>query len=83
MLFRSDTDRVEHFLYINADLGLMSDWIGTYKTFDQAMKRTNANSLFNLKLFLSRLESDQVYARLQANHQDELSTWDSRLKNLK
>ena len=78
-----DTDRVEHFLYINPDLGLTSDWIGDDKTFDQAMRRTNASSLFNLKLFLSKLESDQVYASTQANHQDEVSKWDSRLKNLK
>ena len=75
-----DTDSVEHFLYINADLGLMSDWIGIYKTFNQAMRRTNADSLFNLKLFLSKLESDQIYASIQANHQDEISKWNSRFR---
>ena len=75
-----DTDRVEHFLYIDSERGLRSDWIEEKETFDQAMKRTNNSSLFNLKLFLLKLESDQVYASLESNHQNDLNKWDSRLK---
>ena len=75
-----DTDRVEHFLYIDSECGLKSDWIGEYKTFDQAMKRTNNSSLSNLILFLLKLESDQEYASLESSHQNDLNKWDSQLK---
>ena len=75
-----DTDRVEHFLYIDSERGLRSNWIEEKETFDQAMKRTNNSSLFNLKLFLLKLESDQVYASLESSHQKDIHEWNSRLK---
>ena len=61
-------NRIGHYLYVSADRGLRSEWLdgdGGDRAFDKAMRAAKNKSLINLKVFLQKVENDQIYARSQ------------------
>jgi len=73
-------DRLSHYLYIDADQGLKSQWLndGGDRAFDKAMRAVKDSSLINLKVFLQKVENDQIYARSESNDRRGLQLWDQK-----
>ena len=75
-------DRLSHYLYIDADQGLMSQWQSDKdkgdRAFDKAMRAVKDSSLINLEIFLKKVEDDQIYARSESNDRRGLQLWDQK-----
>jgi len=70
-----------HYLVIDADRGLRSEWLdgdGGDRAFDKAMRAVKDSSLINLKVFLQKVENDQIYARSESNDRRGLQLWDQK-----
>ena len=74
-------NRIGHYLYIDADKGLKSQWLdddGCDRAFDKAMRAVKDSSLINLEIFLKKVEDDQIYARSEFNDRRGLQLWDQK-----
>lgn len=71
-------DRLSHYLYIDADNGLRSQWLddNSDRGFDQEMKAARDSSLNNLAIFLLMIEENQAHEKAAFNAQKSLQLWD-------